>query len=131
MPLKIIVTLIILIIFANSSANAQQRDVFDWPWGMSCAEIERQYGEGKSSDFDGRTEVISYQFKLLKQILEVRYYCKGRGIFWGDGELTSITIGGNYYDIDKNYILPYCKKVSRFLEGEYGFKPYTIRVTKS
>ena len=101
MPQKYLVALTLLVLFFSSSANAQKRDVFDWPWGMSCAQIERQYGKSGSSKFNNQREVISYKFHLLNLTLEVRYYCHGRGMIWGDGELSSITIGGDYYDIEK------------------------------
>jgi hypothetical protein len=117
---QILVALTLLVLFSGSSASAQKRDVFDWPWGMSCAQIERQYGKGESSRFNNRREVISYKFHLLNLILEVRYFCYGRGLIWGDGELSSITIGGDYSDIDKDKIYPYCKNVSKFLESKYG-----------
>ncbi len=120
MPRKILVAVTLLVLFSSSSSNAQKRDVFDWPWGMSCAQIERQYGKGVSSRFNNQREVISYKFHLLNLTLEVRYFCYGRGLIWGDGELSSITIGGDYADIDKDKIYPYCKNVSRFLENKYG-----------
>jgi hypothetical protein len=117
---KFLFPLVFAVLIANSSANAQQRDVFDWPWGMSCAEIERQYGKGNSSDYDGRKEIVSYKIEILGQVLEARFYCNGRGMFWGDGEFASLTIGGDYYSIQKEKIHKYCESVSHFLKRKYG-----------
>ena len=110
----------LLVLLANSPVNAQRRSVFDWPWGMGCAQIEREYGESKASLFSNLKEEITYQFDLFGQTLEVIYWCNGRGMIWGDGELTSVSIVGKWSSIKREKIMTYCEKVSRFLQNKYG-----------
>jgi len=120
---QILVALTLLVLFSSSSANAQKRNVFDWPWGMGCAQIERQYGETKASGFTNLKEEVTYPINLFGQALEVIYWCKGRGLIWGDGELTSIQIAGymsSIKSIKADKIFKYCEKIAKFLQNKYG-----------
>ena len=120
MPRKFLILLTLAVLIASSSVNAQRRNVFDWPWGMSCAQIERQYGETEASAFTNLEEEVTYPFNFLGQALEVKYWCKGRGLIWGDGELTAIYIIGYMSSIKVEEIMSYCGKVAGFLQNKYG-----------
>ncbi len=113
-------SLSLLVLFASSSTNAQQRSVFDWPWGMSCAEIERQYREGNSSDYDGRKEVLMYKINLLGRTWEARFYCHNRGLIWGDGELASLKVAEGGREIPKAEAYEECNAVALFLTKRFG-----------
>ena len=76
----------LLALLFMSSGNAQSRGLFDWSWGMSCAQIEREYGEDDSSFFKGRKEVLYYPFKLFGKTLQALFYCKGRDYLFGIGD---------------------------------------------
>jgi len=104
-PLKILIIVLVLLIAGSSELKSQRRNVFDWPWGMSCAQIERQYGESEASGFTNLKEEVTYPFNLFGQALEVKYWCKGRGLIWGDGELTAIYIIGYMSSINVEEIM--------------------------
>jgi hypothetical protein len=119
-PTLLTVCIFFLVLGFSKSIDAKVvRYVWEWPWGMSCAEIEREYGKGLSSDFAG-SNVIMYKIQLLGHVWEARFTCKNRGLIWGDGEFSFLKIAQGNRKIPRTEVYKQCDVVLSFLRKKYG-----------